>query len=262
MSDETCPICHGAQWLASPIDVPAGNPRFNELRPCPCYRAELDAKRIKSVLGDSLMPPDCQRMTFDSFKPRQAVSLAMPQPYEKDYYAQRMRARVIHLRELGVSLKQHVARAKKVCREYAGNPEGHLILLGEPGSGKTHLAAAIGNHLTAQGKAVVFAVVPDLLDTLRPGRDGVYHNLLMAYQTAPLLILDDLGVEKGSDWTGEKLYQIVNYRYNHLLPLVVTSNEMPQDVDPRLRSRLFDRGRTLVFEILAGDYRMRAPEAK
>lgn len=263
MSNETCPICHGAQWLATPIEVPVNDPRFNELRPCTCYVAELEAKRIRSVLGDSLMPPDCRRMTFDSFNPREAASLAMPQPYENDYYGQRRRTRVRKLRELSVPLSSHLARAKKLCQEYADNPQqGHLILLGEPGSGKTHLAAAVGNYLLERGTTVVFAVVPDLLDSLRPGRDGVYHNLLMAYQTAPLLILDDLGTEKGSDWTGEKLYQIVNYRYNHLLPLIVTSNEMPQDIDPRLHSRLFDRSRALVFEILAGDYRMRNPEGR
>lgn len=259
-ADESCPKCKGVGWLQ--YNVPIGHPLFSKLIPCECIVPQLQAHKLRKALGESLIPPDQQDMTFESFNPATALTLSMPKAYEDDYYANRVRARVTRFRGLDVPLREHLAKVKRICQDYAQAPEGHLILLGEPGCGKTHLAAAVANYLIANGIPVVFAIVPDLLDTLRPSRDGVYHDILMAYQTAPLLILDDLGAEKSSEWTGEKLYQIINYRYNHLLPLVATSNEMPRRIDPRLHSRLFDRGRALVFEILAGDYRMKAPEAR
>ena len=58
-------------------------------------------------------------------------------------------------------------RAVDLCRRYAANPEGWLVLTGEYGCGKTHLAAAIANQRAASGEPVLFIVVPDLLDHLR-----------------------------------------------------------------------------------------------
>jgi DNA replication protein DnaC len=150
------------------------------------------------------------------------------------------------------------------ARRFAEDPQGWLLLTGPCGTGKTHLAAAIANARLAAGKPVYFAVVPDLLDHLRstfaPDSPVRYDGLFETVRTAPLLILDDLGAHSSSPWAEEKLYQLINYRYNARLPTVFTTNCRPEDLEPRLSSRLVDK--KLSFHIGLDpipDYRADAP---
>jgi DNA replication protein DnaC len=89
-------------------------------------------------------------------------------------------------------------------------------------------------------------VVPDLLAHLRASYSPVapvsYDALFKQMLEADLLLLDDLGAEQSRPWVDEKLYQLLNYRYNARLPLVVTTNRMGLlGIEPRIRSRLSDR---------------------
>ena len=83
-----------------------------------------------------------------------------------------------------------------------------------------------------RGNAVVFAFVPDLMDYLRarsvPESPVRYDRLFEEVKTAPLLILDDFGKERRSDWAVEKLYQIIVHRHNLRLPTVITSDRETQ----------------------------------
>ena len=92
---------------------------------------------------------------------------------------------------------------------------------------------------------VLFAIVPDLLDHLRstfgPSSEVEYDERFEMIRDVPLLILDDLGTENTTPWAREKLFQIMNYRYNDALPTVITSNRKPEDIDPRIFSRMSDR---------------------
>ena len=78
-------------------------------------------------------------------------------------------------------------------------------------------------------------------------------------KSAKLLILDDLGAEKASEWVKEQLYMLVNYRYEHMLPIVVTTNcsgaELEQELGRRTLSRLVEM--TKPVNIRASDYRMK-----
>jgi DNA replication protein DnaC len=74
-------------------------------------------------------------------------------------------------------------------------------------------------------------------------------------RTVPLLVLDDLGTENATSWAREKLFQIINYRYQERLPTVVTTNHTLDELEPRLVSRLADRRYSQVVRIEARDYR-------
>lgn len=100
-------------------------------------------------------------------------------------------------------------------------------MLGQVGSGKTHLAAAAANYLLAHGRRVLFLVVPDFLDELRnsfSGAEAETQSLLEAAKRTEVLILDDLGSHNLTDWTKSVLFSILNYRLNEGLVTIATAN--------------------------------------
>ncbi len=131
-----------------------------------------------------------------------------------------------------------------------------LVLAGPTGTGKTHLAAAIGWEWFEDGFRVVFTRVDDLLDDLRKGYDdNTYHKKLDRVRYCDLLILDDLGTEAARDWGLEKLDRVVDWRYAARVPLVVTTNAKSEDLLPRVASRLGDKSCSVVVQIDAPDAR-------
>ena len=145
------------------------------------------------------------------------------------------------------------------ARTFADNPDGWLTLSGATGVGKTHLAVAIAVEQIAAGRPVVFWFVPELMDYLRytfnPESPVAYDRVFEEVKSAPLLILDDLGKERGSSWEVEKLYQIVVHRHNARLPTVITTMmELKDDLDP-ITSRVQDGDISQVVPVDAPDYR-------
>src|SRR6185503_9804295 len=124
--------------------------------------------------------------------------------------------------------------------------------------------AAIAHEVLGRGHAVLFPVVPDLLDPLRttfgPQSTIAYDEQFDFLRTVPVLILDDLGTESATPWAREKLYQLINHRYNYRLPTVVTSNLKPEAIEPRIYSRPCDGACGVVITIAAQDYRRRQPQ--
>jgi DNA replication protein DnaC len=161
--------------------------------------------------------------------------------------------------ELPLEQRQNLRQAYKLAVEFARSPEGWLIFQGVNGCGKTHLAAAIGNYQLAQGKPVFFVVVPDLLDHLRstfsPQSNISYDEFFEKIKKSPLLILDDFGEQSTTLWAQEKLYQLINYRYNARLPMVITTCLSLDEIETRISSRMVDPRLSLVFNIIAPDYR-------
>ncbi|HEX5939464.1 MAG TPA: ATP-binding protein, partial [Dehalococcoidia bacterium] len=142
------------------------------------------------------------------------------------------------------SLRQ-LENTYRQAMEFAKQPEDWRVFVGEHGTGKTHLAAAIANRRREEGDSVLFLVVADLLDHLRQSfnpQDAVpsNHELFERVRTAPLLVLDDLGAQSQSPWADEKLYQLINYRYNARLPTVITTSMRTQEMDKRILSRITD----------------------
>ncbi|MGV7975381.1 MAG: ATP-binding protein [Anaerolineaceae bacterium] len=134
--------------------------------------------------------------------------------------------------------------ALEAAQSFARNPQGWLVFIGPYGCGKTHLAAAIGNYHAQLGSPPLMVVVPDLLDHLRaafaPNSSVSLDQRFEEIRSARLLILDDLGTQSATPWAREKIYQLFNYRYNAELPTVITTVNAPEEMDPRLQSRLSD----------------------
>ncbi len=155
--------------------------------------------------------------------------------------------------------RQNLEKAWEAAHDFAQNPKGWLVLMGEYATGKTHLAAAAGNFRHAMGESPMFVVVPDLLDHLRatfsPNSAISYDRLFEEVRSASLLVLDDLGTQSATPWAREKLYQIFNYRYNAELPTVITTSDQLSDIDPRIRSRMLDGRMCRIFALAVPPYR-------
>lgn len=155
--------------------------------------------------------------------------------------------------------QKSLEKAFHAAQQFAEKPRSWLVLTGTYGCGKTHLAAAIGNFRDAMGEEVIFQVVPDLLDHLRatfsPNSSISYDSLFEQVRSARMLILDDLGTQSATPWAKEKLFQLLNFRYESRMPTVITTSSSLEEMDPRIRSRMLDSQRCTIYAILAPTYR-------
>ena len=158
--------------------------------------------------------------------------------------------------------RESLIRAHKAAIDFAVNPQRWLLLTGQRGCGKTHLAIAIGGAYMQQGYSVFRAFVPDLMDHLRgtfnPNSPVSYDDLFDQVKNVPLLILDDLGAEKSSPWAEEKLYQLIVHRHEFRLPTVITSTSSLQQLredKSDIASRLVDETTVNWQPITALNYR-------
>ena len=137
-----------------------------------------------------------------------------------------------------------LARAYAESLAFAQDPSGWLVLAGPSGIGKTHLAAAIGNYRKREMENPLFVTASDLLDHLRatfsPNSTTTYDAVFEQVRSTPLLILNYLDTMNATPWSREKMYQILNYRYQAQMPTVITLLKPVRDVDPNIRSRLVD----------------------
>ncbi len=231
MGQPGCPYCDGLGYVTA--DVPPGDPAFGRAEPCSCRAPEREMERLEKLLKVSQLGA-LQQCTFTTFLPEG--------------------------HGLTEAKQRNLKMAYDLSLAFAQEPKGWLILKGGYGCGKTHLSAAIANHRLSLGHAVLFINTPDLLDHLRaaysPAAETGYDARFEQVRNAPLLVLDDFGAHSNTEWAQEKLYQILNHRYNARLPTVVTTNEELESIDIRIRSRLVDPSISYIMHIAAPDFRM------
>lgn len=148
--------------------------------------------------------------------------------------------------------KKAFESAKKYAEKFETYKEKGigLMMSGTKGTGKTHLAAAITIELINKGTPVIMNTMIGLLSKIKGAYDGeikeTENSLIDLYSTVDLLVIDDLGKERPNEWVLEKLYTIINARYENLLPVIVTTN---YDID-RLRDRLTVKNNTETAEAI------------
>jgi len=167
---------------------------------------------------------------------------------------------------LPLEQRENLENVFREAFSFAQSPEGWLMLVGVNGCGKTHLAAAIVNYRYQANNPALFIVVPEFLDHLRstfsPESRISYDQLFESVKSAPLLVLDDFGEQSATPWAQEKLYQVINHRYNARLATVITTTASLDEMDSPISSRLADFRLSLVLNIIAPDYRSDALSQK
>lgn len=122
-----------------------------------------------------------------------------------------------------------------------------LVLSGPTGSGKSWLMwAALRSVVTSRarrGEGMRFRVTshPELNDRLRPKSDSSHEWALEPFLSAELVLLDDLGAGKQTDWTGDSLYRLVDHRWANRLPTIFTTNLVPAALGAAVGERVLSR---------------------
>ncbi|MFB7618885.1 ATP-binding protein [Kitasatospora sp. NPDC056181] len=147
---------------------------------------------------------------------------------------------------------QAVSPSLGARRQAATGPS--LLMAGVVGAGKTYQAYGAVRVLVQAGIGVRWraTTAADLYAELRPGSDTDSERVLAAYSRVPVLILDDLGAAKSSEFVEEQTYRLINRRYNHMLPTLITTNlpigALKAYLGDRVASRLAQMTTRVEFE--------------
>ena len=230
-----CAICDDTGWKTIDVDGVARVTR------CDCVQQKAAAQN----LNDARIPPRYQRCTLDAFVTYQNEEL--------------LRA---------------VDTARRFADAFPVVQKG-LMLIGPPGIGKTHIAVSVLHHVIRRtGARGLYYDTRALLRDIRSTYNPVLHmaemDVIRPVMEAELLVLDDLGAERLTDWVEETMSLIVNTRYNERRPTIFTSNyeDIPDEgemnsllvrVGFRLHSRLREMCEFLEYD--GPDYRNLPPNA-
>lgn len=142
-----------------------------------------------------------------------------------------------------------------------------LLIVGPPGSGKTHIATAALRVIVLNGHRGLFVEFGNLLKQIQKSYDKnsstTEWQVLSAITEVPVLVLDEMGASRPTDWARDILYQVINARYNQRRLTVVTSNftdepavgdeSLEDRIGKPLRSRLYEMSKTVL--LIGEDYR-------
>jgi DNA replication protein DnaC len=207
-TDSVCPKCGGTGWII----IERAN--VSAAQPCEC-RFEGRAARMEQR---AQIPPLYSQASFDNF--------VVPGPDNP-----------IARRELTNVL----LTVKNYVRDFPNESRPGLLLIGEQGTGKTHLAVAALRKIVERGFECLFCDYQTLLDRIRAGYDpGSNSSDKSAYREAlesQVLLLDDLGAHRVTDWVEDTVTSIVTYRCNNRKALIATTNLPDADAGSNVMER-------------------------
>jgi DNA replication protein DnaC len=192
MAKENCPHCRGTGWrLVARTDGTAGNVAVA----CECGTRE----RAEKIMQRARIPKRYEHCDFESYVTELADG--------KNYSSEQAEA----LKLLKMTVQKFVA-------EYPGSDQSGLLLMGNSGIGKTHLAVAALKALIQRGHTGYFCEYGKLLreiqNTYRPDSEVSESGILKPILDAEVLVIDDLGCIKPSDWVRDTIGYILNQRYS------------------------------------------------
>jgi DNA replication protein DnaC len=161
-------------------------------------------------------------------------------------------------------------RALTVLREYAESFDAHhktgasLILLGGPGTGKSHLAGAVLQHIMPRYCGLYttcMGIIRAVRGTWRKDSERSEAQVLAIFSGAPLLVIDEIGVQYGTDGEQTILFEILDRRYRDMMPTILLANQSKEGLKQFLGDRTYDR-LTETARIVLFDWESYRPQAR
>jgi DNA replication protein DnaC len=211
--------------------------------------------------------PEIKKMTFGNFKTREEEVgrevMTTATTERRDKFGGIHKDKIVTRVKVSTDDIKTLRDAFSAAVHFSEEPHGWLALLGQSFCGKTHLAAAIGNHRIALGGQAILVEVSALFDYLRQSfhlnSDVSFDRRFQEIRAAPLLLLDNLKESNvGSAWTEDRLHGLLNYRYNMYQPTILTSALEPDSFAlqyPSLWNKLLDSSMCQIISINMPPYR-------